>query len=171
LALSFLFAISFIVTGVSEIIFALSNKEELDNWGWVLFFGSVSLLMGILMVANPEISMITLPFYVGFLLMFRSIAGISFALDLKNYKVLDWGNLMIIAVLGLFFSFILIWNPLFAGMSIVIWTGLALLFAGCYGVYLALKLKKLKDTPEKITQELKDKLADVQNQIKDYLSK
>lgn len=97
LALSVLFSLTFIASGVSEIYFAISNREALDNWGWILFFGIISFIIGILMIANPALSMITMPFYVGFLVLFRSIAGISFALDLKSY-----------GVLGLLFSFILI---------------------------------------------------------------
>lgn len=171
LALSVLFSLTFIASGVSEIYFAISNREALDNWGWILFFGIISLMIGILMIANPALSMITMPFYVGFLVLFRSIAGISFALDLKSYGVLDWGNLMIAAILGLLFSFILIWNPLFAGISIVIWTGLSLIFAGGYAIFLSFKLKKLKDSPERISKDLKEKWDKLNEEINQELQK
>ncbi|SEN21876.1 Uncharacterized membrane protein HdeD, DUF308 family [bacterium A37T11] len=145
LTLSILFTTTFIVTGFLEIIFSFSNQKELDNWGWILVSGIVSLLIGILLVNNPLISITTLPIYVGFLVLYRSILALSNAIDLKNYGVRDWGNLLIIGIIGTLFSFILLWNPTFAGFTIVTWTALALIMAGIFSVYLSLKLKKLKN--------------------------
>ena len=142
-ALSMVFSISFLISGILEIVFALSNREELDGWGWTLALGILTAMVGILLLMNPEVSLATLPFYVGFLVMFRSIGAIGTALDLKNYKVLDWGTLMVIGILGLLFSFILLWNPVFAGMTVVIWTGIAFLVAGVFNVYLGFKLRNL----------------------------
>ena len=87
--------------------------------------------------------MITLPFYVGFTLLFRSISGIVSAYEMKQYGILDWGTLMVTAVLGLIFSFILIWNPVFAGINIVVWTAIVFLILGGFTIYLSFKLKKL----------------------------
>ncbi len=143
LGLSILFITLFIVGGLLEIIFAILNKNELDHWGWELANGILSFVIGIIMAINPEISLTTLPFYVGFVIMFRSIMAISSSMELRKYGVIDWGNLMTIGILGFIFSFILLWNPLFAGLTIVVWTGMALITIGGYGVYFSLKLKKL----------------------------
>ncbi|MFD1166733.1 DUF308 domain-containing protein [Sphingobacterium daejeonense] len=37
--LSFVFSISFLFSGVMEIIFAFNNKNEIDGWGWYLAGG------------------------------------------------------------------------------------------------------------------------------------
>ncbi len=84
LTLSVLFSLSFLISGLSEIIFSISNRKEIDNWGWTLTFGIVTALFGVLLVMNPQISITTLPFYVGVVVLFRSIMGIAYALDLKN---------------------------------------------------------------------------------------
>ncbi|MFA5642800.1 MAG: DUF308 domain-containing protein, partial [Bacteroidales bacterium] len=34
--LAILFALSFLLGGVSEILFSISNREQLDNWGYLL---------------------------------------------------------------------------------------------------------------------------------------
>lgn len=88
-ALSVLFSVSFLASGVAEIIFSISNKNEIEGWGWNLAFGILTLITGVLLLMNPAISITTLPFYIGFLLMFRSIMGISYAIELKNYGVLN----------------------------------------------------------------------------------
>ncbi len=171
LTLSVLFSLSFLFSGVSEIVFSISNRKEIDNWGWTLTFGIVTALFGILLLLNPEVSITTLPFYVGVVVLFRSITGISYALDLKKYGVLDWGNLMILAVLGLVFSFILIWNPMFAGLTIVFWTGIVLISGGVLSIYLSIKLKSLNNKSKKIPQELKEEYEKIKQEINNELRK
>lgn len=146
LALSILFSVSFLVSGFFGIIFAIANRKQLDQRGWSLALGIITLMAGIMLIANPQISMVSLPLYVGFIVMFRSAAAMGMAMDLKNYGVMEWGNLMVAGVLGLIFSFFLIFNPLFAGLSLVVWTGLAFLAISIFNVYLSLKLRKLRRT-------------------------
>ena len=151
MGLAWLFIISFIVSGVLEIYFAIANKDELEHWGWELTNGIFGLVIGIIMFLKPELSIITLPMYIGIIVLFRSIMAISSSIELKKYGVLDWGNLMGIGILGTIFAFILLWNPLFAGLSLVAWTGISLITIGGYGIYFAIKLKNLKDFDDEIT--------------------
>lgn len=158
LTLSVIFSVSFLFAGLFEIIFAISNRKEIDGWGWTLVYGILTFLVGWLLMSNPGISIIILPVYVGFMVMFRSIMAIGNSLDMKDYGVSDWGGMMFIGILGLLFSFILLWNPGFAGATLVIWTGLALISVGGYTVYYSFKLKKLKNTGEKIAGKVKEVL-------------
>ncbi len=153
LTLTLIFSLSFLFSGIFEIIFAVSNKRELNNWGWTLTFGVINLLVGVLMLSNPEISMTVLPFYVGFVVLFRSIAAIGASIELKNHGVLDWGNLLVIGLAGTIFSFILLWNPLFAGLSLVFWTAFAFLALGIFSIYYSIKLKSLHAEEKKVLVE------------------
>ena len=164
-ALAFLFALSFVLSGFFETSFAFANRAILDGWGWNLAMGLLTLIVGVLMFINPEISMLTLPFYVGFVILFRSIAAVSFALELRNYRVMSWGNLMVIGVLGILLAFILLWNPVLAGMSVVIWTGLALIMVGIFNLMASFQLKKLHDLPKKISSELMKRRDEIEDQI------
>lgn len=164
-ALSILFSLSFLFSGISEIVFSLTNRNEMDNWGWVLAFGILTTVIGGLLLSNPAVSMATLTFYVGFLILFRSISALSFSLDLKDYGIGDWGALMALGVIGLIFSIIMIWNPAFAGMTIVIWTGLAFITTGIFSLYMAFKLKKLNELPQKMSEDLKLRHRQLQQEI------
>ena len=106
LTLAFLFSISFLGSGIFEIIFAISNRKKIDNWGWTLASGILGLVVGILLISNPLISITILPLYVGFVILFRSIMAIVIAFDLKSYAVPDWANLLVLGILGIIFSFI-----------------------------------------------------------------
>lgn len=143
LALSIVFAISFLVSGIFEVNYALSNRNIIHNWGWSFVLGALSAVIGIMMLIHPAISLTTLPFYVGFVLMFRSFGAIGASLDMKSFGVSEWSGLMLLGVLGAIFSFILLYNPLLAGLSVIIWTGLAFLSAGIFYVYISLKMRTL----------------------------
>lgn len=81
--LAILFSISFLVSGIMEIFFSVQNKDEIEGWGWYLAGGIFSTLVGLMLVANPGISAVTLPLVVAFTLLFRSIQGLGFAFELK----------------------------------------------------------------------------------------
>lgn len=171
LALSIIFSISFFVAGLSEIIFAISKRNSVDNWGWTLVFGILTFMVGLLLMMNPEVSMATLPFYLGFVLLFRSIGAIGYSTDLKNYGVKDWGGLMALGIIGIIFSFILLWNPLFAGWTVVVWTGLAFIVAGIISIYLSFKLRKLHSMSESAADDLLKKYEDARDKLHEELDK
>jgi uncharacterized membrane protein HdeD (DUF308 family) len=144
-ALSILFAVTFLITGILEIVYAVSNsKVQGSNWGWSLAGGIIDFLIGLLLIALPQTAMVFLSFYVGFGIMFRSGMAIGRAIDLKRLNVPGWGYLLSLGILGLLFSFVLIWNPLFAGLTIVFYTALAFISLGIFQVILAFRLKKLR---------------------------
>lgn len=92
--------------------------------------------------------MVTLPIMIGLFLLFNSVNAIGWAFDLKKLGALSWGNVALMGVLGLIFSFILLWNPLFAGFSIV-WTGLSFIVTGVSGIMMSLHLRKMKRSDRK----------------------
>lgn len=167
LTLAILFSLSFLFGGISEVIFSIANRHHLENWGWSLAFGIVTLVVGILLVINPALSMNTLAFYIGFVILFRSISSISFALDVKRYGSKNWGGLLILGILGTIFSFILLWNPVFAGMSIVILVALNFLFGGVFSVYLGLQLRKLHKHSKELSPKLKERFLQLQEDIRE----
>ena len=145
LALSVLFSISFITSGLLEIIFSIQNKDSFKGWGWYLVSGIFSLIMGMYLVVNPAISMTVLPFVVGFTLMFRSFQALGFAFDLKEKRILSWGNLALAGTIGIIFSFLLLANPFFASLSLVSLTALTFIFTGISSMVVAFNLISIKD--------------------------
>lgn len=166
MALAVLFSLSFLFGGLAEIIFSLSNRHRLQNWGWSLAFGIVTFIAGILLLINPALSMTTLALFIGFIILFRSIAAIGFAFDIKRYGGSNWGWLLAFGILGTIVSFILIWNPIFAGMSIVVLVALSFLFAGIFNIYLSLQLRKLHRSSKKISDKLRERYDDLLEEIR-----
>ena len=145
--------------------FSVPNSKYLNGWGWYLVGGLLSLAMGIYLVVKPDITMAILPYVVGFTVMFRSFQLLGFSFDLKDVGILGWGNLAVLSVLGIILSFMLVVNPLFSGTWIVVLTALSFIFVGSASIVLAFDLKKLKDYPEKLSADLKNKIDALGNEI------
>ncbi|WP_313112617.1 HdeD family acid-resistance protein [Aequorivita sediminis] len=166
LTLSIFFALSFLFSGLSEIIFSIANRDQLDNWGWSLAFGIITFIVGISLLSHPALSITVLAFYIGFLLLFRSISSISFALDLKKYGSKNWGGLLVFGILGAIVSFLLIWNPLVAGLSVVVLVALSFLFAGIFSILLAFQLRKIHKATKEISEDLKNRYTILMEDIR-----
>lgn len=162
LALSIFFALSFLFSGLSEVFFSIANRNTLPNWGWSLAFGILTTIIGFSLVVHPGLSISVLAFYIGFLLLFRSIASISFALDVKKY-----GSLLAFGILGALASLFLIWNPLFTGIGLTILMAVSILFAGLFSIFLALQLRKIHIHGRKISSNLKERYDDLMEEIRD----
>jgi len=146
LSLAILFSVTFFVAGILEIIYSISYRKQLDGWGWSLASGILNFIVGLLLIVYPQISIITLPLFVGFVVLYHSIMAIAWSIELKNYKVSDWGWLLFTGILGAIFSFILMWNPFFAGLTVAVFTGMALITIGIFHIHFSIELKKLKKT-------------------------
>ncbi len=143
LALSILFAIAFLISGILGISYAISNRKRLTGWGWSLAAGIAELLIGILLITRLELSVVILALFVGFAVLFRSIMAIIWAYEFKRLLAPGWGGLLALGILGALLALILLWNPILAGFTIVAYTSAAFIVIGGFQVYLSLKLKRL----------------------------
>lgn len=167
LALSIFFALSFLFGGLSEIIFSIANRDRLDNWGWSLAFGILTFIIGISLLMHPALSLSVLALYVGFLLLFRSISSISFSMDIKKYGSRNWIPMLVFGILGAVVSFVLILNPVFTGLSLVVMVALSFLFAGIFSILLAFQLRKLHKSTRKISAQLKERYDKLMLEIRE----
>ena len=149
LSLAILFSVAFFVTGILEIISSISFRNQLNGWGWSLAAGILNSIVGLILILNPGISIIALQLFVGFVVLYRSMMGIAWSIELKKFKISDWGWLLFISILGVIFSFILLWNPLFAGLTVAVFTGIALIIVGIFHIYLSFVLKNIKTAFQK----------------------
>lgn len=169
LTLSLFFALSFLFGGFLEIIFSIVNRHQMENWGWSLAFGIITFIVGLSLTIHPALSLSVMVFYIGFVILFRSVAAISFALDMKRYGSKGWGGLLVMGIFGAIFSFILIWNPVFGGFSIIILIALSFLFAGLFSIYFSFQLRKLHKSTKTLSVELRERYDDIIKEIREEL--
>lgn len=143
-ALSVMFSAFMFVSGVSEIVFAVANRSSMPAWGWYLAGGILDLIIGILLLASPGLSMAILPYILAFWLLFRGIAGIGHAVDLRRYGSRNWGWYLFLAILAVACSIGIIFVPMAGAMTFVLITGYTLLVLGFFRLIVAFELRRLK---------------------------
>ena len=142
--LSILFTIVIITSGIAQVIFATSNKALLKGWGWTLVSGVLDIAIGMYLAMYPLLTMATLPFFVGFWLIFKSFYLMGTSFDLNDLGLSGWGWLFFGGFLVLLAGFYIIYYPVAGALGIVAVSGTAFILAGILYSILSFKLKDIK---------------------------
>ena len=142
-ALSILFSISMLVSGLLEISFAVSNRRRVSSWGWYLAGGIIDMILGFYLIAYPLLSMEVIPFIIAFWLMFRGFSSAGYAMDLKRYGTKDWGWYIAFGILAIICSLIILWQPAVGAIYAVYMISFAFLIIGFFRIMLSFELKSL----------------------------
>ncbi len=83
LALLIAFAFWFILVGIGDLVRAM---ESTDNRGWIALLGAVSVVAGVIILANPDIGLTTLALLVGIGLLVRGTLEIVVGFTLRGMR-------------------------------------------------------------------------------------
>lgn len=142
-ALSIVFSISMLISGILEIIFSLSNRKGVPSWGWYLVGGIIDLILGIYLIAYPMVSMEVIPFIIAFWLMFRGFSSTGYSIDLKRYGTRDWGWYMAFGILAIICALIILWQPAVGALYVVYMISFTFFIIGLFRVMLSFELRNL----------------------------
>lgn len=143
ITLSILFSVFMFVTGLFEIIFAVSNRKQIQNWGWNLVTGIIDFVIGIILVSNPGLGMAVIPILIAFWLMFHGLQTISFSIDFKQFGSKQWGWYLVLGILTILFSVLIIWQPGVGALSLVYLLSFTLLSVGIFKIISSLDFRHL----------------------------
>jgi uncharacterized membrane protein HdeD (DUF308 family) len=76
--------IALIVSGAARIIGALALRVE--GWGWLFVAGVLSVIVGFLAIAWPDVTVLALGLLLGIRMLFFGVAEIAFALALHDVR-------------------------------------------------------------------------------------
>ena len=142
-ALSIIFSVIIFISGIFEIVFAISNSKIIRSWGWILTSGIFDLIIGIILVTKENLTMEILPVIFGIWLIFGGVSQIGKGLLFKESHLPNWGWPVVGGVLIALFGFFVIYSPAFGAWSIVIWTSLSLILLGIMTIIFSLFIKKI----------------------------
>lgn len=169
--LAWVFSILVFVNGISYVIFSISNRKELEGWGWYLVGGIFEIVIGFILISYPALTLLLLPLMVGFWLIFRGAQIVGFSLDMKEYGFLDWGWFMLFGVLIIIMAFFMILDPLFGFANVVYLTSISLFIFGVANIMISLKLKKIKAATIDKVQAVKNAFKQDLKNLKKEVSK
>ncbi|MDR3680023.1 MAG: DUF308 domain-containing protein [Flavipsychrobacter sp.] len=144
LSLSLAFAVCIVMGGGLEIVFSISSYRFHKGWGWTLVSGLIDLFIGGYLFYYPEISMAVLPMIVAFWIFFRGVIAIGNAIEVHRYGFHGWGWLLASGIGIVLLSILVLIVSTLGAAIIIVWTGLAFIFAGIIRILLSLSFRKIK---------------------------
>ena len=144
-ALSILFGIVMLLTGIGQLIIASTSGNYLMMRGYFIVGGIMDLILGIFLCVYPGVTLVVLPFMMGLWLMYHSFILIAFGGDMDTFKVSGSASMIILGILVLILSIFVLLNPFSAGVvTVLVVAGAGLLLLGITFCVLAAKLRDLK---------------------------
>ena len=129
--------------GVTETILALYYRKVLKEWGWNFAAGILDILIGIVLIANPDAILMLITLVIAFWLVLRGVLSVWEAMELRKEGHQNWRWVLFLGVLVLILAIVLIWHPLIIGLTIVFWIAISFISLGIYRIFLAFKLMNL----------------------------
>ncbi|MCM1177119.1 MAG: DUF308 domain-containing protein [Bacteroidales bacterium] len=144
LTLSVMFGILMLVTGVAELVVAITSHNFFAMRGYSVAGGIIDLLIGIFLCCYPGISIVVLPIILGVYLLYHSFMIIGFGSDLKAFRVNGSGYAIAGGVILLILAILILLNPFRFGTSaVVILTGVSFLVMGCTFIAKSLRMRDI----------------------------
>jgi uncharacterized membrane protein HdeD (DUF308 family) len=133
--LGFLFGLILFLTGVAELL-RVTRERTQANRQWHLMLGIIDILLGIILMGHVATSMAILRIILGLWFLFGGASLLLFS---------RYGGrslmLLIGAILILVFGLLVLFNPTFGDMTIILWTAIAFIITGLFNVMLGFRLK------------------------------
>ena len=137
--------ISLLITGITQTILSLASRNSNDSWKWGLAGGLIEILFAIILLSNPAITAVTIPFIVGFWIIVFGVMTFVNAFQNRKAGVSNWALGLISGLLAILIGFIISNNLLAGSIAITVWIGIGFLIAGVVVIAEAFALKSLKN--------------------------
>lgn len=144
-AMTYIFIIAFLLGGITDVIFAVANRDVLLNWGWRLSGGILNIFFGLVLLIIPT-SIITtiLIYFIGFGILYHSISGLIDVIGIRKINPKGWGWLLATMVAIVLLSLMFLISPLiFKGKFIVTLISLTFILFGIFKIYISLQTRKI----------------------------
>jgi uncharacterized membrane protein HdeD (DUF308 family) len=137
-ALAFLFGLIILVAGVSELMRVVREKSEV-NRGWHLAIGVFDIIVGLSLIGHIAAGEALLRIIVGLWILIKGVSVLIYASRAPRLLILIVGGVIVVL-----FGLLVLINPVFGSVTIVLWTAFAFVMMGIMNIMLSLRLKKLE---------------------------
>ncbi len=134
-ALGFLFGLIILLAGITELMRIGSDRNR-NTRGWHLAVGILEVVLGLVLMSHVAAGMSILRIILGVWFLFRGITMITLSLNSGLSWTVTFGAILI-AIFGL----LILVDPTFGSLTIILWTALAFVVNGIFNIWLGYRLK------------------------------
>ena len=128
-----------------------TSRNYFTGRGYMVVGGILDLILGILLCANPAVTLAIMPILLGIWMLYHSFMIIAFGGDMETFNLSGSGWTITGGVLLMLLSIMILVNPFSAGITaVIVLTGCGLIVFGILFCTLGIQLKDihLKIEPE-----------------------
>ncbi|MDE5732244.1 MAG: DUF308 domain-containing protein [Bacteroidales bacterium] len=142
--LSVMFGILMLVTGIAELVVAVTSRNFFALRSYSVIGGIIDLGIGIFLCVYPGITLMVLPVILGAYLLYHSFMILGFGNDLRAFKVKGSGYAIAGGVILMILSVLMLINPFRFGTSaVIVITGISLIVMGGLFIYKSLRMREI----------------------------
>ena len=142
--MTLLLGMALLVFGVIELIVGIFSKNLFVSRAAVIIGAVLNIVLGILLAANPGIAALTLPLILGMWMLYQSFMIISYAGDLKNFKVKGYGLTLFCGIVLLVLAILILLRPIAIGMmTVAVYIALSFIIYGLSEIVSAFRLRTI----------------------------
>ena len=147
--MTLLLGLALMVFGIIELIVGLFSRNIFVTRAAVLIGAILNIVLGILLAANPGIAALTLPLILGMWMLYQSFMMISYAGDLKGFKVKGYGLTLFCGIVLLILALLILLRPMTVGVfTVAIYISLSFIIYGLAEMVSAFRLKSIHNIIE-----------------------
>ena len=159
ISISYIIGAILIAIGVVAILKFIKNmntekRNELDT-----IYGIVSVILGIVVITNPEGIASIIPFIIGFIIIISSATKFQYSLELKAHNNNLWKSTMALSILTILCGILLIFNPFQGAVYITKVVGILILLYGILDIVSTFMIKK---TVTKIQNAIEENITEAE---------
>jgi uncharacterized membrane protein HdeD (DUF308 family) len=144
LTVAVFFGIAILMGGIVKIIFAISNRNHHQSWGWTLISGIISVVIGLVLANNPAISLVILPFILGFYVLYAGGMLISMGIHGQHMHLTGSGWIIFGGVITLLLGLGILFNPVTGVVVLTTIAGFSFIAEGITYSIIAFKINKAR---------------------------
>ena len=142
--MTLLLGLALLVFGVIEMIVGIFSRNIFVSRAAVIIGAVLNIVLGILLAANPGIAALTLPLILGMWMLYQSFMTISYAGDLKNFKVKGYGLTLFCGIVLLVLAMLILLRPMTLGVvTVAVYIAISFIIYGLSEIVSAFRLKAI----------------------------
>lgn len=136
-----LLAIGMMISGILEMLFSFFNRKSIAEWYLIFSGGLIDFVLGAYLLNYPLISMVVMPMLIGIWMLFRAFMTMDSNIALSVMGIRNRIMVIVVSLLLILPSMIILINPFFGMINVVVYTGTAFIASGIFRIIFSHQLR------------------------------
>ena len=158
-SLSYIIGAVLVGLGALGILNYTKNKEQSEKKEMDLVYGTVCIVLGLVVIGNPQGIASLIPFVIGLVIIISSATKLQYSIELKKQNNKLWKSTMILSIITMVCGILLIFNPFQGAILITKVIGILILI---YALLDIISTITIKNTVNKLHKSIEEHIVEAE---------